>query len=343
MNNSEKNSIIREEADETIEQARSKNILAKRLAEAEKYYKPKKVSLWERIKGHKVFYLMLFPCLLSYFIFSYIPMSGLVLAFKEYGFNTGMFGGKWVALKYFKEFFNDPRCIDYFRNTLVVSCLKIFVYLPFPIILALMFNNIKRDRARGVFQSISYLPYFLSWVIVIGLIQRMLAPNDGLINQLIASMGGDGSRFFLNERGTFYPLVFGSYLWKNIGWDSIIYFSAIMGIAPSLYEAAAIDGANHWQQTRHITLPGISGTILILFILSLGGILTSGFDQIFLLKMPGNYKVSETIDTYVVRVGLQGGQFGYGTAVGLIQGIIGLLATVGVNQLSKKISENSLW
>ena len=318
-------------------------ISERRRQEAEIHFKPLKRGLWTEIKKHSVFYLMLFPCLISYLIFSYVPMSGLILAFKKYRFDAGMFGADWVGLKYFIEFFEDSRSWLYLRNTVIVSCLKIFVYLPFPILLALMFNEVKKDKVRSVFQSISYLPYFLSWVIVFGLLQRVLAPNDGLLNQLITALGGDGSRFYLMEKQSFFPIVFGSHLWKNIGWDSIIYFSAIMGISPSLYEAAAIDGAGRWKQTRHITLPGISGTIMILFILSLGGILTSGFDQLFLLRTPGNADLSETIDTYVVQVGLQGGQFGYGTAIGLMQGVIGLLATIGVNQLSKRVSENSLW
>ncbi|MGX4598086.1 ABC transporter permease [Faecalimicrobium sp. JNUCC 81] len=313
------------------------------IEDIEKYYNPVKSKTWESIKQHKVFYIMLAPCLLFFLVFSYLPMSGMILAFKEYGFNTGIFGGDFVGLKYFTQFFEDPRSLLYIKNTLIISCLKLFVYLPFPIFLALMFNEIKNKKVRGLCQSISYLPYFLSWVVVVGLTQRMLAPNTGLLNQAIASMGGDGSRFFLMEEGTFFPIVFLSYMWKNIGWDSIIYFSAIVAISPSLYEAAAIDGANRFKQILNITIPGISSTIIILFILSLGGILAAGFDQVYLLQTPGNANLAETIDTYIVRTGLLGGQFGYATAIGLMQGVVGLILTIIVNKISSKKFGTSLW
>lgn len=309
----------------------------------EKYFNPTKPKITQQIKQHKVFYFMLIPCILFFFIFSYIPMSGMVLAFKEYGFNTGLFGGEFIGLKYFKQFFEDPRSVLYIKNTLIISSLKLFIYLPFPIMLALMFNEIKSPKLRSTFQSISYLPYFLSWVVVVGLAERVLAPNTGLLNQAITSMGGDGSTFFLMEEDTFFPIVFLSYLWKNIGWDSIIYFSAIVAISPSLYEAASIDGANRLRQIINITIPGISSTIIILFILSIGSILSAGFDQIYLLQTPGNANLAETIDTYIVRTGILGGQFGYATAIGLMQGAIGLVLTVIVNKISSKKFGTSLW
>lgn len=311
--------------------------------DVEQYYNPIKLKTLDKIKQHRVFYLMLLPCILFFLIFSYIPMSGLALAFKEYGFNTGILGGKFVGFKYFKEFFQDSRSLLYLRNTLIISSLKLFVYLPFPIILALMFNEIRSNKTRKVLQSISYLPYFVSWVVVTGIVERVLAPNTGFINQIITSLGGDGSTFFMMEEETFLPIVFFSYLWKNIGWDSIIYFAAIVAISPSLYEAASIDGANRFKQIINITIPGIMATILILFILSLGSILSTGFDQVFLLQTPGNANLAETIDTYIVRTGLQGGQFGYATAIGFMQGILGLVATIIVNTISRKKFKTSLW
>lgn len=311
--------------------------------DVEQYYNPIKLKTLDKIKQHRVFYLMLLPCILFFLIFSYIPMSGLALAFKEYGFNTGILGGKFVGFKYFKEFFQDSRSLLYLRNTLIISSLKLFVYLPFPIILALMFNEIRSNKTRKVLQSISYLPYFVSWVVVTGIVERVLAPNTGFINQIITSLGGDGSTFFMMEEKTFLPIVFFSYLWKNIGWDSIIYFAAIVAISPSLYEAASIDGANRFKQIINITIPGIMATILILFILSLGSILSTGFDQVFLLQTPGNANLAETIDTYIVRTGLQGGQFGYATAIGFMQGILGLVATIIVNTISRKKFKTSLW
>lgn len=319
------------------------NGVLKSKQELELHYHPVKDSFWTRIIKHNVFYIMLFPCLLFFLLFSYWPMAGLVLAFKEYGFNTGILGGEWVGFRYFEQFFSDPRSSIYFNNTIIIGILKLFIALPFPIVLALMFNDVQNNKLRGAFQSITYLPYFISWVVVVGLMNRLLAPNTGLINQAIEAFGGDGSTFFMMNEGLFYPLVFISYIWKGIGWDSIIYYAAIVAVAPTLYEAAAIDGAGKWRQVWHVTLPGITATIIILFILSLGDILSSGFDQIYLMQNPGNADVSETIDTYIVRTGLQGGQFGYATAIGLMQGIAGLILTIIVNKITSKKFGTSLW
>ncbi len=311
--------------------------------ELEQHYNPVKDSVFVRVKKHKVFYGMLFPCILFFLLFSYWPMAGLVLAFREYGFNTGMFGGEFVGLKYFKEFFADPRSEIYLKNTLIISFLKLFIALPFPILLAIMFSEIKSNKLRSTLQSITYLPYFISWVVVIGIMSRLLAPDTGLVNQVIKHFGGDGSKFFMMDQGSFFPLVFISYIWKGIGWDSIIYYAAIVAIVPTLYEAASIDGASRLRQIWHVTLPGITSTIIILFILSLGAILSSGFDQIYLMQNPGNADVSETIDTYIVRTGLQGGQFGYATAIGLMQGVVGLIFTIVVNKITSKKFDSSLW
>lgn len=310
----------------------------------EDYYKPNKYKASYYFKRYKTFYLMLVPCVVFFTIFSYWPMAGLILAFREFRFDTGMFGGDFVGLEYFEDFFNDSRSWLYIRNTLVISAIKLFVYLPFPILLALGFNELKNKNYQRITQSVSYLPYFVSWVVVIGLINRILAPNTGVLNEIIGAFGGETDTFWLLKEWVFFPTVFISHLWKNIGWDSIIYFSAIVGISPSLYEAASIDGASRLQQTRHVTLPGIRTTIFILFILSLGSILNAGFDQIYLLQTPGNMEVSQTLDTYVVESGLVGGQFGYATAVGLMQGVIGLILIIAVNSYTSRKSEDlALW
>ncbi|MBS4179554.1 sugar ABC transporter permease [Bacillus sp. FJAT-49731] len=286
---------------------------------------------------------MLLPCITFFILFSYLPMAGLVLAFKEFKFNTGIWGGEWVGFTYFQRFFNDPQSWVFIKNTLIISSMKLFLGLPFPIFLALMFNEMKSNKMRNIFQSITYLPHFLSWVIIVGLLQRVLAPDIGLLNQVIKHFGGAGDKFFLMEKDYFYSVMFWSHVWKEIGWNSIIYFAAIAGINPEYYEAAKMDGANKLRQIWHITLPGIRPTIIILFILSLGNILSAGFDQIYLLKTPGNAEVAEIIDTYVIRVGLQGGQFGYATAVGMLQGVIGLILVLAVNAISKRKFDTSLW
>ena len=305
---------------------------------------PNKMTLKQTWSKYKVFYLMLLPAIISFLIFSYWPMTGLAIAFRKFTFTSGMYGKSWVCFKYFEDFFKNREAWMYVKNTLIISMIKLFVYLPFPIILALIFNEVRKPKLRSLYQSISYLPYFISWVVVIGIMNRLFAPDTGLINIVLKHLNmTDGSTFWMMEDGFFFPAIFGSYLWKNIGWDSIIYFAAIMGISPSLYEAAAIDGANRWQQTRHITLPGIRGTIMILFILSLGGILTAGFDQVYLMQNPGNYTVSETIDTYIVKTGLEQAKYGPATAVGLMQGVVGLVLTVIVNKLADKFGDNAVW
>lgn len=307
-------------------------------------FRPNKLSFKERWRKYGVFYLMLLPAIIFFLLFSYWPMTGIVLAFREFSFTSGMYGDEWAGFEYFQDFFADRESGMYLRNTLIISLIKLFLYLPFPIILALMLNEIKQVRMRSLYQSISYLPYFISWVVVVGILNRLLAPDTGLINVLLRDLNlSDGSKFWMMDTQFFYPAVFLSYLWKNIGWDSIIYFAAIMGISPSLYEAAAIDGASRLKQTRFVTLPGIRGTIMILFILSLGGILTAGFDQIYLMQNPGNYTVSETIDTYIVKTGLEQAKYGPATAVGLMQGVAGLVLTVIANKVADKYGDNAVW
>jgi len=300
-------------------------------------------SLWRRIVLHKYLYLMLLPCIVSFVIFSYIPMGGVMLAFKEYKFNKGILGSPWIGFDYFRTFFDSYQARTLVTNTLIISGMKLFLYLPFPILLALMFNEIRSRWFKNLAQSISYLPHFLSWVVVVGLVQRVLAPDTGLLNEAVARMGGDGSVFYLMEPDYFYQIMFGSFTWKSIGWDSIIYLAAIAGVNSDMYEAARIDGASKLREIWNVTLPSITPTILILFILSLGNILSAGFDQIYLLRTPGNAHLADILDTYIIRVGLQEGQYGYATAVGLMQGLIGLFLVVVVNRISRKLSDTSLW
>ena len=223
----------------------------------------------------------------------------------------------------------DSRCAQIIINTLVISAMKLILALPFPIILAIMFSEIKESKLgkiQGAFQGTLYIPHFLSWVVVVGIFKKLLAPDDGLISQLIQQLGGSGSTYFMMNPEYFHTITFSSYLWKNVGWDSIIYFAAIMSINPEIYESAAIDGANRFKQIIHITLPMLTPTIVILSIISLGDILKAGFDQIFLLKTPGSSNVSEILDTFVIRTGIEQGDFSYDIAISLLQGVIGLIA-----------------
>ncbi|ESL04499.1 ABC transporter, permease protein [Catonella morbi ATCC 51271] len=305
--------------------------------------KKNKKSLGSRMLQYWPLYVMLLPAIIYYILICYVPMAGNILAFKEYSFKKGIWGSDFVGLRYFEAFFKSYDCIRLIKNTLTVGFIKCILEFPFAIILALLLNELKNMKFKKVSQTITYLPHFLSSVIIVTMIQRLLAPNNGVINQIIAGLGGEGDTFFLMEAKYFLGILFSMDLWRNIGWDSIIYLAAISSVDTSLYEAAQMDGCGKLKRMWHITLPGIRGTIGLLFIMGVGGLLSSGFEQIYLLRTPGNMQLADTLDTYVVRVGLQGGQFGYATAIGLIQGLVGLVLVVITNKICKKLTEVSLW
>lgn len=305
--------------------------------------KIQKAPVGKRIIKFWPLYVMLIPCVVYYILICYVPIAGNVLAFKDYSFKKGIWGSDWVGLRYFKTFFTSYDCFRLIKNTLTVGLIKCILEFPFAIILALMLNEVRNMKFKKVSQTITYLPHFLSSVIIVTMIQRILAPNNGMLNQVIAALGGKGDTFFLMEANYFYPILFFMDLWRNIGWDSIIYLAAIAGVDTALYEAAEMDGCGKLGRMWHITLPGIRGTIGLLFIMGIGGLLSSGFEQIYLLRTPGNMQLADTLDVYVVRVGLQGGQFGYASAIGLIQGIVGLIIVITANKICKKMTEVSLW
>ena len=308
-----------------------------------KAVKLNKKSLKSKLLHYWPLYVMLLPAIIYYILICYVPMAGNVLAFKEYSFKKGIWGSDFVGLRYFESFFKSYDALRLIKNTLTVGFIKCILEFPFAINLALLLNELKNMKFKKASQTITYLPHFLSSVIIVTMIQRLLAPNNGVINQIIAGLGGDGSTFFLMDAKYFLGILFSMDLWRNIGWDSIIYLAAISSVDTSLYEAAQMDGCGKLKRMWHITLPGIRGTIGLLFIMGVGGLLSSGFEQIYLLRTPGNMQLADTLDTYVVRVGLQGGQFGYATAIGLIQGLVGLVLVIGTNKICKKLTEVSLW
>ena len=308
-----------------------------------KAVKLNKKSLKSKLLHYWPLYVMLLPAIIYYILICYVPMAGNVLAFKEYSFKKGIWGSDFVGLRYFESFFKSYDALRLIKNTLTVGFIKCILEFPFAIILALLLNELKNMKFKKASHTITYLPHFLSSVIIVTMIQRLLAPNNGVINQIIAGLGGDGSTFFLMDAKYFLGILFSMDLWRNIGWDSIIYLAAISSVDTSLYEAAQMDGCGKLKRMWHITLPGIRGTIGLLFIMGVGGLLSSGFEQIYLLRTPGNMQLADTLDTYVVRVGLQGGQFGYATAIGLIQGLVGLVLVIGTNKICKKLTEVSLW
>lgn len=301
--------------------------------------------LYKRMLNCWPLYLMLVPAIVYYILICYVPIAGNVLAFKDYSFKRGIWGSNWAEpwYMYFQMFFNSYDAKRLILNTFTIGFIKCILEFPFAIILALLLNEIRAPRFKRITQTITYLPHFLSSVIIVTMIQRILAPSTGVLNQIIAALGGDGSTFFLMKASAFHEILFGMDLWRNIGWDSIIYLAAISSVDQELYEAAGMDGCNRLGQIWHVTLPGIRGTIGLLFIMGVGGLLSSGFEQMWLLRTPGNMSVADTLDVYVVRIGLQQGQFGYAAAIGLIQGVVGLILVVTANTISKKVMEVGLW
>ena len=243
--------------------------------EKAKKYKPKKQPLGKRLVRYWPLYVMLLPCIIYYALICYVPMAGSVLAFKDYSFKKGIWGSPWIGFKYFETFFSSYDAPRLIRNTLTIGIIKCILEFPFAIILALLLNELRSMKFKKISQTISYLPHFLSSVIIVTMLQRILAPNTGVLNQAIAALGGDGSTFFLMDAKYFYRILFSMDLWRNIGWDSIMYLAAISSVDLTLYEAAEMDGCGKLKKMWHITLPGIRGTIGLLFIMGVGGLLSS--------------------------------------------------------------------
>lgn len=298
--------------------------------------------IWKSHVKHKYLLFMFFPVLIWYGIFAYGPMYGVQLAFKDFRIMEGIWHSPWVGLKHFEFMFqSSPHFATVFKNTIVISLLQIAFGFPAPIILALVFNELRFHVFKKVAQSISYLPHFLSWVVMGGLIAAMLSPLTGIVNYVIQFFGVDPI-YFLADKAWFRPTLIISSLWKEVGWSTIIFMAALAGIDQEQYEAAIVDGAGRWKQTVHITLPGIMPVIAIMFILRIAGIMDAGFDQILNLYNPLVYEVADIIDTYVYRMGIVGLQYSFNTAVGLFKNIIALILVVGANYLVKKMGQEGI-
>ena len=287
--------------------------------------------------------LMLLPVVAYFIIFKYIPMGGIVIAFKDFKLGLGVSGSEWVGLANFVDAFRTRLFIRSVRNTLVISLLKLCVGFPAPIILALLLNEVRHNAYKRVVQTISYLPHFLSWVIMAGILSQLLSPNNGAVNALLKTLGRKDPVPFLLDNAYFRGTVVISDVWKGVGWGSILYLATISSIDPTLYEAAICDGANRPQRAKYITLPSIMPTITIMLILSLGGILDAGFDQLLNLYSSAVYETGDIIDTYVYRVGLVDWNYKLSTAIGLFKNIIGFVLVAGSNAVAKAISGNGIW
>ncbi len=285
---------------------------------------------------------MMLPGIVYFVIFRYGPIGGLVIAFQDFKVLKGMFHSPWVGLKHFEAMFASPVFGRIMWNTLNISVLKLAAGFGPPIILALMLNEMRFRRLKKFIQTVSYLPHFISWVIVAGLLLALLSPGDGIVNALIKSAGGQSVQFMTDQRWFVFVLV-ASEVWKGLGWGAIVYLAALSGIDPGLFEAARLDGASRLMQIRHISLPSISSVIVLMFVLKLGYILDAGFEQIYILYNPQVYPVADILDTWVYRNGIEQFRFSISAATGLFKSTIGLALVLGGNALSRKLTDSGIW
>ena len=286
---------------------------------------------------------MLLP-FVYYVLFCYYPMYGVTLAFKQYKPKLGIIGSPWASnngMKYVLQVVRDPYFWTVFRNTIILNIENLIITFPAPIILALMLNEVAHARYKRIVQTVTYLPHFLSTVVVVGMMNSMFN-SSGIVNQIIASMGMEKINF-LNDAQYFRPMYIGSNIWQSVGWDTIIFLSALSGLDMQLYEAAKIDGAGRWKQTLHVTIPGILPTIIIMLILAMGRIMNVSYQNILLMMTGTNQSVSDVISTYVYRRGITKADFSYATAVNLFQSLVSLLFVSVTNWISRRTSETSLW
>lgn len=310
--------------------------------------KEPKASLSQTIWYYRYFYLMLIPVLVWYIIFCYLPIYGVTLAFKSFHFNKGILGSPWIGLQNFRDLFVDAGFWTAFRNTLAISLGKLAFCFPMPILLAVLINEMSKRRLKKLYQTIFTFPHFVSWVVLSGIIINMFG-QSGVYNQILSLFGAEANSPLL-QTDTFRPVLYITHIWKEAGWESIIYLAALAGISPELYEAASIDGANRLQKMLHISWPGIRGTVTVLLILAVGQLMSGGgamtgssFDQIFNLYSSPVYEVADTIDTFVYRISFTiGANFGYVTAAGLVKSVINLVLLYTANSVTKKIGESGL-
>ncbi|SCF03626.1 carbohydrate ABC transporter membrane protein 1, CUT1 family [Micromonospora matsumotoense] len=297
---------------------------------------------WRRAlsRDWQLYSLAVLP-LLFFLVFRYLPMIGNVIAFRRFSPGGSVFGEYWVGLRYFRLFLADPTFWQVFTNTLVLGTLTLLFCFPLPIVLALLLNEVRTRRLKRFVQSVSYLPHFLSIVIVAAMVMQLLS-MDGSVNQLVRGLGGDGVPF-LQQPGWFRAIYVSSEVWQTVGWGTILYLAALTTIDENLYEAARIDGANRWRQTWHVTLPGIRPTMVTLLILNIGTFMAVGFEKILLLYNPLTYPTADVISTYLFRLGFESSNFSYAAAIGLFEAVIGLILVLGANTISRRTVGTSLW
>ena len=297
------------------------------------------------INNYWQLYAMMLVPLLYFLLFKYVPMFGNILAFRRYKPLTGPFGVSWVGFRYFNMFLKDEGFIRAFKNTLTLSSMNLIINFPVPIIFALLLNEVHNLKFKKLIQTFSYMPRFISTVVVISILTELLSPSSGVLNRLLQDTFGLQPIYYMNEPDYFRSLYIITDMWQYTGWSAIVYLAAITGINAELFEAARIDGANRRQQILYVTIPTIMPTVMVMFILKVGHLLSLGFEKVLLMYTPANSTVSDIIDTYVYRMGFQSSanQYSYATAIGLFSGLIGLILVSGANYLSRRLTGESVY
>lgn len=302
---------------------------------------PKK-SIWKRILKDRYLLLLFLPCLIYYILFKYVPMWGVLISFKDFKPFIGFWGSEWVGLKHYIDFFNNPDAWRIIRNTLLLGVYTLLWCFPLPIVFALALNELTRPKFKKFVQTISYMPHFLSAVVVCGMLNSFLSPVRGIVNIIINMFGGETINF-LSTASWFRPIYVASEVWQTLGWGAIVYLAAITNVDPQYYEAAKLDGASRLRQIWSITLPCIAPTVATMLILRIGSILEVGLEKVLLLYSPAIYETSDIIATYVYRQGLVSGNMSYATAIGLFSSVINLVLLVSANYFSKKFADTGLF
>lgn len=304
--------------------------------------KSRRASAWSILNRDKYLLLLVFPAFAYFVIFSYLPMAGNIMAFQNFKIGGSIFSSPWVGFRWFREFFSSIYFERNITNTLILSlCLLVFSF-PAPILFALLLNEVKNKVYKSFIQTVSYMPYFVSLVVVVAIISNVLSVSDGIVNVFLKKLGMEPVDF-MSSSEWFRPIYVISDIWQTCGWASIIYLASLSSIDPQLYEAATIDGAGRWKQLMHVTLPGIAPTIIMMLILRSGSLMSVGFEKIVLMYSPVIYDVSDVIQTYVYRRGLVDMQYSFASAVGLFNSVVNFALIMTVNQISKRVSQVSLW
>lgn len=304
--------------------------------------KHKTSSFRAGIRRNKLLYLMIFPGVLYFLVFKYLPMGGLIIAFQDYQPYLGITGSPWVGFKHFIRLFTEPTFFMLLRNTLILFAMNLIFFFPLPILLALMLNEVSRKWFKNIIQTVIYIPHFMSWVIIVSITYVFLTLDGGVLNELMAVVGLPKISF-LTSTEWLRTVYIGQIIWKELGWSTIIYLAAITVVDTQLYEAAEMDGAGRVRKTWHVTLPAIRPVIITLLILKIGSTLDLGFEHMYLLLNSLNREVAEIFDTYIYTAGLKNGQLSFSTTVGLFKGLVGLLLVVGSNKLAKKLGEDGVY